>query len=174
MARSRDPGDKPPPGEPYIGTWLQSLPMPEVREGGESTWELWHEAQRELDQAFGPTQPSDAAPLSVEARREQVPQAPPPGRLSADELMVRARRYNRVCPQPSLWARLYHELGGTGYMDLSPPPIDPWLWSKLSALQKRLFFREYLEWAERHGKLADVARFMDRLGEADWLHMGES
>jgi hypothetical protein len=51
--------------------------------------------------------------------------------------------------------------------------VERWLWTKLSSLQKRLFFREYIEWAERHGKLGRVADFMDGLVESEWLHMGE-
>jgi hypothetical protein len=86
--------------------------------------------------------------------------------------MVQARRNNRICPRPALWAELHGRLGGLAYADLPPPPVD-WMWTKLSAIQKRLLFREYLEWAQRHGKLPEVARFMEALGEADWLHMGE-
>jgi len=169
MAGRRNPAGKPAADE-YIGTWLQSLPQPDVREGGDSAWALWHEAQRELDAAFGPTEPSQPVPLSVEPRDHPAPA--PAERGSADALMVRARRNNRVCPQPGVWGRLHAELGGAHIVDLPPPPPE-WLWAKLSAIQKRLFFREYLEWAERHGRLALVARFMDRMEERDWLHMGE-
>lgn len=165
MAGSRDRTQ-----DEYIGTWLLPLPQPEVKEGGESGWALWHEAEREIDAAFGPTLPSDAMPLA--------PLAPPPqerteqGRLSADELMVQARWRNRVCPKPAHWTDLYIRLGGRSSMDLPPPPVD-WMWGKLSAIQKRLFFREYLEWAERHHQLAEVALFMAQLAEEDWLHMGD-
>ena len=171
MASNRDPAGKPPPDNAYIGTWLQSLPMPEVREGGESTWDLWHEAVCEFDVAFGPTVPSRPVPLSGDA--QMAAPAPIRGPLSADALMVRARHNNRVCPRPNHWRRLHRDLGGRSLADLPPPPVDPWLWSKLSALQKRLFFREYLEWAERHHRLTELAAFMDGLHEEDWLHMGE-
>jgi hypothetical protein len=171
MARGRDRAGKPPADDEYTGTWLQPLPVPEAREGGDSTWALWHQASRELDAAFGPTEPSQPAPLSVEARREPAASPAAPG--SADALMVRARRNNRVCPQPAAWIRLYGELGGSRIVDLPPPPVD-WIWSKLSAIQKRLFFREYLEWAERHGRLTHVAQFMDGLQEADWVHVGDA
>jgi len=173
MARGRDPGGRPTRNDEYIGTWLQSLPAPEVKEGGDSMWAQWHEAARELDAAFGPTLPSDAAPLSVQARDEPESPRPARGNATADELMVQARRNNRACPRPAHWVRLYRDLGGPDATDLPPPPVD-WIWTKLSALQKRLFFREYLEWAQRQGRLAQVARFMDQLQEADWLHVGEA
>jgi hypothetical protein len=176
MARRRNdgPGDKrPPPPQHYPATWLDSLPLPEVKEGGESTWELWHEAARELEAAFAPTEPSAPAPLAASTRAAERPPARTPGPLGADTLMVVARRNNRVCPQPASWTQLYHALGGAGADDLPPPPVERWLWTKLSSLQKRLFFREYIEWAERHGKLGRVADFMDGLVESEWLHMGE-
>jgi hypothetical protein len=173
MAGSRDPAGKPPrPDDPFIPTWLQPLPQPEVKEGGESIWDLWHEAVRELDEAFQPTQPSDSVPLAVDAR-DEARQAPAQrGALTVDELVAQARRHNRACPQQAQWLRLYHELGGSHATDLPPPPIE--FWRKLSGLQKRLFFREYLEWADRRGRLAVLARFMDSLSEADWLHIGEA
>lgn len=155
--------------DPLHGTWLQTLPQPEVIEGGESTWELWHEAARELEAQFGPTLPSSAAPLSASVHAAPARREPAE---SADQLMVRARRNNRVCPCPPKWNQLYLELGGLRHADLPPPPVD-WLWSKLSSLQKRLFFREYLEWAQQHGRLETVARFMDTLAETDWVHMGD-
>lgn len=151
-------------------SWLHPLPVPEVKEGGESTWELWHEESRRMDLAFAPTQPSMAAPLSASSRAPEA--QPSPARLTADALMVVARRNNRVCPQPALWIRLHEILGGARRSDLPPPPVDPWLWSKLSDLQKRLFFREQLEWAERHDKLGIVDSFMQGMDESDWLHMG--
>jgi hypothetical protein len=144
-----------------------------VKEGGESTWELWQEAERELEAAFAPTEPSAAAPLAAGTRPAEPPRPFPGGPLGADTAMVVARRNNRVCPQPASWAQLYRELGGAHADDLPPPPVERWLWTKLSSLQKRLFFREYLEWAERHGQLPQVMAFMARLGEGDWLHMDE-
>ncbi|HEY0822543.1 MAG TPA: hypothetical protein VGD76_02055 [Ramlibacter sp.] len=152
-------------------TWLVPLPVPEVREGGDSTWALWHEAERQLDEAFAPTLPSDQAPLGA-APRGAEPSGPPAGYQGADELMVVARRNNRVCPNPAEWSRLYQLLEGDKYIDLQPPPVEQWIWGKLSHLQKRVRFREHIDWAARHGKLAVVAGFLHSLGEADWLHMG--
>lgn len=172
MARrhSDDPA-RPPRQQHYPATWYDSLPLPEVTEGGESTWELWREAERELEEAFAPTEPSGVAPLMPGSRTAEPRARAPMEPLGSDTAMVVARRNNRVCPQPALWTQLYHELGGPHADDLPPPPVERWLWSKLSSLQKRLFFREYVEWAERHGKLGQVMAFMARLGEADWLHM---
>ena len=155
--------------------WLNPLPQPEVEEGGASMMDMWHEAARELDAAFAPTQPSGQAPLSVDTT---VPQQPPPtpasGALTADALMLVARRNNRVCPRPHQWTRLYEILQGRRHHDLAPPPLERQLWSKLSSLQKRVCLREQIEWAERRGKLPQVARFIEGLEEGDWVHMGEA
>ncbi len=154
-------------------SWLLPPPLPEVSEGGDSTWEAWQEAARQLEVGFAPTEPSDLAPLAAGtgAREADAGHAHDP--LSAAALMVLARRHNRVCPRPASWLELYRLLGGDRNVGLQPPPVERWMWTKLSDLQKRLLFRDYVDWAERHGRLRDVARFMEGLAETDWLHMGE-
>jgi len=150
------------------------MPLPEAREGGDSAWELWHEASQRLDMAFAPTEPSDLGEMHTESGMgEAVVTEARPHFLTAQTLMVEARRNNRACPHPQHWSGLYDLLGGDHYPDLKPPPLQPWLWPRLSGLQKRLRFREHIEWAERNGQLAQVARFMAKLEEADWVHMGE-
>jgi hypothetical protein len=173
MGSQRHPTAKPDPNDWGNDTWLNPLPAPEVEEGGESMLEAWHEAEREFDEAFAPTEPSAQAPLSVDTQdwRRAVP-AREAGAPSADALMLVARRNNRVCPQPRQWARLYQLLQGDHYPDLAPPPLERQLWSRLSSLQKRLALREQIEWADRRGKLAEIARFFQELDEGDWVHMG--
>jgi hypothetical protein len=175
MFRPRHRPAKPHPvDDREVATWLDSLPVPEAREGGESTWALWHEAARQLDEAFAPTEPSMPAPLSAGAGTTDRNAAGSRGApLTVDVLMVVARRNNRVCPRPAVWTRLYQALGGSRYVDLAPPPVEHWIWTKLSHLQKRLRFREHIEWAGQHGKLERLATLMESLAESDWLHMGE-
>ena len=154
--------------------WHSRAPAPDAQEGGESAWEHWQEASRRLDLAFAPTEPSSIAPMSTEgALGDLLPAGKPSHLLNAHTLMVVARRNNRVCPRPLQWAALYDLLGGDRKPDLPIPPVQPWLWSHLSGLQKRLRFREHVEWAERHGKLAEMAKFMGSLAEGDWVHMGD-
>jgi hypothetical protein len=150
------------------------MPLPDAREGGDSAWDLWHEASLRLDLAFAPTEPSGLGEMRTESGMgEAVVTEARPRFLTVHSLMVVARRNNRVCPDPEHWTRLYHLLGGEHSPDLQAPPLQPWLWPKLSGLQKRLRFREHVEWAERKGQLGEVARFMATLSEADWVHMGE-
>jgi hypothetical protein len=168
LARSRPRDLRPRP-------WTHSIPLPEVTEGDESAWDLWLEASRQLDAAFALTQPSDVTPLSAEnpvrPGQDEKGEVRP---RTVDELMVTARRNNRVCPRPSLWSQLYSTLGGGRHADLAPPPVERSIWTKLSDLQKRLRLRQQIEWAERHGKLEVVGKFIENLAEGDWLHMGDA
>ncbi|NML43906.1 hypothetical protein HHL11_09110 [Ramlibacter sp. G-1-2-2] len=169
-------GRKNPPG-PQKDSWFPAdswlpLPTPEVKEGGESVWEAWNEESRRMDLAFAPTQPSEVVPLSRGASED--PPRRHSGPWTTDDTMVLARRNNRACPRPALWAALYLLVEGDHYADLAPPPTQVWQWSKLSNLQRRLRFREHIEWAERHGKLDTMANYMESLAEADWVHMGEN
>jgi hypothetical protein len=157
---------------PKADDWLQSIPAADVREGGESTWEAWTEESRRMDLAYADTQPSEDIPLlhDVVSRPEQQRIG---GRWTADDVMALARRNNRVCPRPLLWAALYELVEGDRYADLSPPPVQPWTWKTLSNLQRRLRFRDHIAWADRHGKLDALARYLEALAEPDWVHMGE-
>jgi len=175
MARQRDPTSKTDaPKTPATEHWSSRMPLPDAREGGDSAWDLWHEASRRMDLAFAPTEPSSVAPVSsIGGGPEDVAAPVRPHVLTVHALMVLARRNNRVCPLPSQWLELYRLLGGERQPELQAPPLQPWLWPRLSGLQKRLRFREHVEWAERHGSLELMARFMGGLEEGDWVHMGE-
>jgi hypothetical protein len=163
---------------PGLDAWIGGsarLPAPDAEEGGDSAWELWQEASRRLDLAFAPTEPSSLAPASTGSEDpEPAATETRPHLLNAHTLMVIARRNNRVCPRPPQWSQLYQLLGGERQADLLSPPVQSWLWPRLSGLQKRLRFREHVEWAERHGRLEQIARFMTALQEDDWVHMGEA
>jgi hypothetical protein len=173
MARQRDPGGT---GHGKSDHWVSRLPAPDAQEGGESAWQLWQEASLRLDLAFAPTEPSDLVALTSTGGGipEVLPIEARSHLLNANALMVIARRNNRVCPRAPHWSALYDLLEGERHKDLLAPPVQPWLWVHLSGLQKRLRFREHVEWAERHGRLGVVARFMGGLQEGDWVHMGES
>lgn len=154
--------------------WHSRLPVPEAQEGGDSAWEYWQEASRRLDLAFAPTEPSSLAPLTTGSElSDLLPAGKPSHLLNSHNLMVIARRNNRVCPRPPQWTVLYERLQCERHHGPPPPPVEPWLWSHLSGLQKRLRFREHVEWAEGHGRLGVVAEFMSGLAEGDWVHMGE-
>jgi hypothetical protein len=155
--------------------WRQSVPTADVQEGGESMWDAWQEESRRMDAAFADTQPSEAIPLA-DASQPAPLQRQGTGGLhwTVGTVIALARRNNRVCPRPLLWSALYVLLEGDHYADLRPPPVLPRSWASLSNLQRRLHFHEHIEWADRHGKLDELARYIASLAEPDWVHMGEA
>lgn len=163
-AQARDRAAQPRSGaaRQVADDWLLPLPAPEVQEGGESLWELWHEESSRMELAFAETQP---------ASRTEGPLHH--GYWTLDNVLMLARRGNRVCPRPHVWSALHALLEGARYDDLPPPPLQPWVWRTLSNLQRRERFRDYLGWAHRHGKLAELAGFIESVAETDWMHMGE-
>jgi hypothetical protein len=169
----------------------------EVKEGGESVWALWSEVERQQEVGFAETQPASrppdsrppdsrppedqryaaTAPMGLPTEEDTKPPPvthAPSRKVTLDLLMVTARRNNRVCPRAVRWKELYDALGGPHAMHLPVPPIDDRAWRGVPPLQKRLVFREQLEWAERQGKLDLVSSFINALEESDWLHMGEA
>jgi len=154
--------------------WSQPPPSPDVQEGGESLWDAFNEESRRMDLAFADTQPSEVVPLATSAPASPRPQQKVGEQWSVDDVIAFARRHNRVCPRPLLWSALYVLLEGDHYSDLRPPPTQGFLWSTLSNVQRRLHFRDHIEWAARHGKLEAMAKYLASLAEPDWVHMGES
>jgi hypothetical protein len=136
---------------------LASLePLPEVRETDtESSWLLFLALQSE-DRTAAP--PAESLPLV---------------RLTVQDVMVEARRYNRVCPQEPQWQRLHALLlQQPAPEEPPPPPMTPSEAAVAPPLAKRLRVRDQVEWAERHGLLREVLGFLRSLPEEDWLHIG--
>ncbi|MCG2592137.1 hypothetical protein LZ009_05015 [Ramlibacter sp. XY19] len=178
FGRNRTPHPRP-PGAPRTepgwsaDDWLQPPPSPDVHEGGESLWDAFNEESRRMDLAFADTQPSAVVPLATSAPGAPAQQPHAGDRWSVDDVIAFARRHNRVSPRTMLWSALYVLLEGDHYADLRPPPTQDG-WATMSNLQRRLHFREHIEWAARHGKLEAMAKYLASLAEPDWVHMGES
>jgi hypothetical protein len=153
---------------------------------------MWSEAAAKHDARFADTAPA-SAPMKLSARdayakTEPAPLGkggtggPAPGLpraakiLSIDEVMVEARRNNRVCPQPDVWQRLHDMLGATTtaiHGGPVQPPLTGAAWDRTPPLAKRMCFRDQLEWADAHGCLRPVMTFLQGLPEEHWYHMGE-
>jgi hypothetical protein len=82
----------------------------------------------------------------------------------------------RVCPLPIPWDKLWNMLPdrhreGAGW---EPPlPLILGAWAHSSTQDKRKLLQEHLQWAEQHGVLGEVDRFVHSLPEDQWLHIGE-
>jgi len=40
-------------------------------------------------------------------------------------------------------------------------------------LEKQLRFKEHIEWAQEHGQLDAIGRYLRSLSEEEWIHFGE-
>ncbi len=123
--------------------------------------------------SFAPTMPmfspESPRPAPAPVDRRALP-------LSSHDVMAEARRFNRVCPQPEAWLRLYELIPGkltTGPQWQPSPPIPAQAWRATSDMPKRMCLRDQVEWAEHHGALDVVMQFLQSLPEEQWHHVGD-
>jgi hypothetical protein len=158
----------PPPGRPPAKPIFADTNLPTAKElTSDSAWQQFHHLEARQNAGFADTQPADKS-LLLEALKHQRRPAGPQG-LSVDDVLVEARRNNRVCPQPVFWFQLY-DLLPEGPRRPAPPPDGP-VWRSSSSLAKRMALRDQLEYADRVGVLPAVNTFLRKMREQDWLHM---
>jgi hypothetical protein len=88
-----------------------------------------------------------------------------------DDVMLEARRGNRVCPRELPWQQL-HAILKEASSD-APGPLVGSEYRRAAPLVKRLRVREQVEWAAHRGLLGEVYAFLSALPEAEWIHMGD-
>jgi hypothetical protein len=163
--------NKPPPPparRPGQGVFADSH-LPQAHESDSDTvWEQFRDLEARENARFADTQPADKSLLLDALARKPAPR---PAGMSIDDVLVEARRNNRVCPQPVFWFQLYDMLP-EGPRRPVPPPDGP-AWRAASSLAKRMALRDHLEYADRAGALPAIATLLRGLREQDWLHMGE-
>lgn len=149
---------------------------PAVESNSETLWNEFNKLQAPPTTA----QPADAFASTVPENLGQVPPAPAPlslvSTLTAQDVMVEARRFNRVCPKPDEWMALYEMLPGKvqqGRLWQPPPPVTGPAWAVTPPMAKRIVLRDHIEWAEQHGALGPVMTFLQSLAESQWHHMDE-
>lgn len=122
------------------------------------------------DPAYAATEPAPIAPAVREAPAPAL--TPLRAALTLQEVLVEARRYNRICPKPAAWQHLHDLLAGAGPLRRPvPQPLSGRAWQETGAMQKRMCLRDQIEWAEEHGRLPLVMDFFEGLGEGDWQHV---
>lgn len=52
-------------------------------------------------------------------------------------------------------------------------PLILGAWHETSALLKMLRLKEHIDWADQHGVLDEVDKFLRSLPESEWAHLGE-
>src|SRR5438105_3713516 len=84
------------------------------------------------------------------------------------------RENGRVCPIPQRWNQLWRMLPsrrrvGTGWKP--PLPLVLASWWETPALMKIARLEEHIRYAEAHGVLIDIDRYLRRLSEDEWAHL---
>ena len=190
---SKPPAPSRPPQPPRGIYPTDRIPLPDVREENSDTaWDLWNTlSAKQTGGIADAASASDLMPMPKGDRRYAAtvpaaltgsPLAPAPRNsaaskgIDASEVMVEARRSNRLCPKPLAWKHLYEMLPGkTQGQDgwEPPPPVTGSAWSSTPSLAKRMRLRDHIDWAETHGCLDAVHAFLKELPEEHWFHMGE-
>jgi hypothetical protein len=155
------------PVQPVRNLFAPSGLMPEAIElDSDSAWQQFQALASRGDAGFAATEPATLVNGAKPAS------APPPAAATLDQVMVEARRLNRVCPKPLQWVRLYALLP-----DCQPgspsPPLHGRTLNETSSLGKRMVLREQIEWAAARGGLDTVMAYLSGLSEQDWHHMDE-
>lgn len=134
-------------------------PLPEVVEtNSETAWQTFLQLNARQTAAFTETVPSTLAHLQLG--------------ITVDDVMVEARRFNRICPSEPNWSRLCSLLRDA--VGLEPPPAIGGAEARItSKLAKRIRVRDQVEWAAHNGALQLMATFMGSLSEDQWIHMGQ-
>jgi len=148
--------------------------LPEAESVG---WAEFEAARAGFDSRFAETQPMSVLPGGMKAAAAPAPRPARARSYTVDEVMVLARRNNRVCPRPGEWERLYELLPNkrrTSHGWQPSAPLVGGAWSFTSWMLERLTLREHIEWASSQGVLPSVHALLRDLPEEAWLHMGES
>lgn len=135
-----------------------------VEKTTDTSWAMFQALQGQSERGFEKTRPTSLA----------MPQGQPAATdaVTIDDVLVEARRNNRVCPLPAIWQRLYAYLPNTG-PHLSKVPATHAEWQQVPSLQKRARLREHIEWAASQGVLRQVYEALRKLPENRWHHIGE-
>ena len=135
-----------------------------VETTSDTSWAMFQALDGQQQRGFEKTRPTSlAVPSDHPAASEDV---------TIDDVLVEARRNNRVCPMPAIWQRLYAYLPNTG-PHLSAVPATHAEWSQVPSLQKRARLREHIEWAASQGVLRQVYEALKKLPENRWHHIGQ-
>jgi len=135
-----------------------------VEKNTDTSWAMFQALQGQQERGFEKTRPNG---LASPGQQAAVPEA-----VTIDDVLVEARRNNRVCPLPAIWQRLYAYLPNAG-PHLSKVPATHAEWQQVPALQKRARLREHIEWAASQGVLRQVYEALRKLPENRWHHIGE-
>lgn len=127
----------------------------------DTSWALFQSLQDAQERGFKQTEPATLHPPAAL-----------PHILNVEDVLLEARRNNRICPKPLVWRRLYEWLPNK-CDQLAHVPATREEWEQLGPLDKRARLREHIEWAAVQGVLQKVHDALKALPEERWHHAGE-
>ena len=114
-----------------------------------------------------------APPTDVEAVAPAPPAAMAPAEVTLDDLVHEIRRDGRACPLPMRWLAFYRLLEEhAGARPLPPPPLVGSAWAATPSLDKRVCFRQQVEWAAANHCTLAAYQFLKELKKGDWHYLG--
>jgi hypothetical protein len=128
----------------------------------DTTWALFQALHHQHERGFEKTEP---ASLSLTQRVVAAT-------LTVDDVLLEARRNNRICPKPLVWQRLFDWLPNKG-AQLPQVPATRAEWEQMPALEKSRRLREHIEWAAMQGVLQKVHDGLKALPEERWHHAAD-
>lgn len=135
-----------------------------TEKSSDTSWAVFQALSGQQERSFEKTRPTTLAVAPAHPAASE--------HVTIDDVLVEARRNNRVCPLPAIWQRLYAYLPNTG-PHLPVVPAAHAEWAQVPSLQKRARLREHIEWAAAQGVLRQVYEALKKLPENRWHHIGE-
>ena len=93
-----------------------------------------------------------------------------------DTLLHHVRDNGRICPIGERWNQLWQMLPSrrsVGHECEPPLPLILGAWWDTPALMKMMRLEEHIRYAEAHGVLAEIDRYLRGLPEEEWAHRGD-
>ena len=90
-----------------------------------------------------------------------------------NELLEYVRSNERVCPRQRRWKELWELLPGRKRVGDGWVPSLPLIlgaWESTPTAAKSLRLQEHIRYAEEHGALTEIDKFLRALPEAEWAH----
>lgn len=90
-----------------------------------------------------------------------------------DDLLAYCQADGRVCPQPQRWNELWQLLPDIRRKDAGYEPSAPLIlaaWWESSDEEKQDRLAVHVRWAQTHGALDAVSKFLRGLPEKEWHH----
>lgn len=155
--------------------YLPGDPIPvgdAVEKDTETTWKLFQELAAKQDMHYADTVPIEKPERPRDPSAKAVIRPAERPAITLESVLREATRANRVCPKPDQWQGLHELLASGQEPGTVPAPLIGEAWAGTPALAKRMCLKNQIQWAAEHGLTMECYRYLKRLSEDEWHHMG--